>query len=30
MEGEGLFTWTDGRTYQGQYKDDKKEGLGVF
>ena len=30
MDGEGVFTWQDGRIYKGDYKDDKKEGLGVF
>ena len=30
MEGEGVFTWKDGRTYKGSYKNDKKNGYGVF
>ena len=30
MHGYGLFTWADGRKYEGQYFDDKKEGRGVF
>jgi len=30
MEGYGTFTWPDGRRYEGQYADDKKEGKGVF
>ena len=30
MEGEGLFTWADGRRYEGQYLSDKKHGYGVF
>jgi len=30
MEGKGVFTWTDGRTYEGDYKDDKKFGWGTF
>jgi hypothetical protein len=30
MEGEGVFTWPDGRKYVGSYVDDKKEGHGVF
>jgi len=30
MEGRGLFTWSDGRKYDGEYKDDKKHGYGVF
>ncbi len=30
MEGQGVFTWPDGRKYIGNYIDDKKEGHGVF
>jgi len=30
MEGSGVFTWPDGRRYEGEYIDDKKEGHGVF
>lgn len=30
MEGSGVFTWPDGRRYEGEYRDDKKEGNGVF
>ncbi len=30
MEGYGIFTWPDGRKYEGDYVDDKKEGNGVF
>jgi hypothetical protein len=30
MEGYGVFTWPDGRKYQGEYVDDKKEGKGEF
>ena len=30
MDGSGVFTWPDGRKYQGDYKDDKKEGYGCF
>lgn len=30
MDGEGIFKWPDGRKYEGQYKDDKKEGYGIF
>jgi hypothetical protein len=25
-----VFTWLDGRAYEGGYKDDKKHGWGVF
>lgn len=30
MHGKGIFTWRDGRKYEGEYVDDKKEGKGVF
>ena len=30
MYGHGVFTWPDGRKYQGDYKDDKKDGYGLF
>ncbi len=30
MDGEGEFTWTDGRRYLGEYLDDKKHGYGIF
>jgi hypothetical protein len=30
MDGEGEFTWPDGRKYFGQYKADKKDGFGIF
>lgn len=30
MEGYGLFTWPDGRRYEGSYVDDKKAGQGNF
>ena len=30
MKGSGIFTWNDGRKYQGEYIDDKKEGHGIF
>ena len=26
----GIFSWPDGRRYEGDYKDDKKDGNGVF
>lgn len=25
-----MFTWLDGRKYEGEYKDDKKHGYGEF
>lgn len=30
MNGNGLMTWPDGRSYQGQFKDDKKHGVGTY
>merc|ERR1712032_255157 len=30
MDGNGVFEWPDGRTYDGEYKDDKKHGYGLF
>jgi hypothetical protein len=30
MDGEGTFSWPDQRVYMGQYKEDMKEGYGVF
>lgn len=30
MEGKGVFTWSDGRKYEGEYIDDKKHGFGIF
>jgi hypothetical protein len=30
MHGSGVFTWHDGRRYEGDYFDDKKEGQGIF
>jgi hypothetical protein len=30
MHGQGVFTWADGRKYEGEYIDDKKQGHGVF
>ena len=30
MEGTGVFVWPDGRKYEGEYRDDKKEGKGIF
>ena len=30
MHGKGLFTWSDGRKYEGEYNLDKKEGQGIF
>jgi hypothetical protein len=30
MDGMGLYTWKDGRSYEGEYKDDKKHGFGIY
>eukprot|EP01069_Polyplicarium_translucidae_P005481 Polyplicarium_translucidae@DN2795_c0_g1_i8.p3 len=30
MHGVGTFTWADGRSYQGHYVHDAKEGEGTF
>jgi len=30
MHGKGKITWTDGRSYEGDYVDDKKHGFGTF
>jgi hypothetical protein len=30
MDGKGIFEWPDGRTYDGEYENDKKHGMGLF
>jgi hypothetical protein len=30
MEGRGIYTWKDGRKYEGEYKLDKKHGYGIY
>lgn len=30
MHGKGLFAWPDGKVYNGEYINDKKEGYGEF
>jgi hypothetical protein len=30
MHGFGVYTWKDGRKYEGEYKNDKKDGHGVY
>ena len=30
MHGKGVFTWEDGRVYEGSYIKDRKEGYGNF
>jgi hypothetical protein len=28
--GKGLYTWKDGRSYDGEYLNDKKHGFGIY
>lgn len=30
MHGKGIMKWSDGRIYEGEFKDDLKHGLGKF
>lgn len=30
MEGIGIYKWSDGRSYEGEYIDDKKHGYGIY
>ena len=30
MHGFGRITWKDGRSYEGQYFNDKKHGFGIY
>lgn len=30
MHGQGIFTWPDGRRYEGEYSGDKKQGFGIY
>lgn len=30
MSGFGFYTFSDGKTYEGYYKDDKKSGYGIY
>ena len=30
MHGKGIFEWKDNRKYEGEYINDKKEGMGTF
>ena len=30
MNGIGIFTWPDGRTYNGSYSNGKKHGFGTY
>ena len=30
MHGKGQFVWPDGKTYEGEFVNEKKEGYGVY
>jgi hypothetical protein len=30
MHGFGVYTWADGRRYEGEYLNDKKHGFGKY
>jgi len=30
MDGKGVYTWKDGRKFEGQYMRDKKHGKGIY
>ena len=30
MHGRGVYTWKDGRRYEGEYQHDKKHGQGIY
>lgn len=30
MDGQGTLTWKDGKTYTGEFVNDKREGKGKF
>lgn len=30
MHGKGIYTWIDGRRYEGEYYNDKKHGFGNY
>jgi hypothetical protein len=30
MNGYGIYTWPDGRKYEGEYLKDKKQGFGKY
>jgi hypothetical protein len=29
-DGKGIFTWKDGRKYDGEWKDGKQHGIGMY
>jgi len=30
MDGEGIYIWTNGQTYNGEWKNDKRHGFGTI
>ena len=30
MHGKGCYNWKDGRSYEGDYYNDKKHGFGIY
>ena len=30
IHGKGLYCWSDGRKYEGEYLEDKKHGFGIY
>jgi len=30
MHGKGIYTWKDGRKYEGEYLNDRKHGFGIY
>jgi hypothetical protein len=30
MNGNGIYTWKDGRRYEGEYLNDHKHGFGIY
>jgi hypothetical protein len=30
MHGSGIYSWEDGRRYEGEYQNDLKDGFGVY
>lgn len=30
MHGQGVLVWKDGKRYEGQFVNDKREGRGIF
>ena len=30
MHGKGVYSWKDGRKYEGTYENDKKNGFGIY